>query len=56
MLYLVEARRTYEWGGYYEADSPEEAKEAAGIDMQFDTIVDEQIIAIPKIDEEESHG
>lgn len=51
MVFLVEARRTYEWGGYYEADTPEEAKQLAGIDMKFDTIVEEQMIAIPKEDE-----
>lgn len=53
MTYLVEARRTYEWGGYYEADTPEDAKQLGGIDMVFepDCIVDEQVIAIVKEDE-----
>jgi hypothetical protein len=50
-IFMVEARRTYEWGGYYEADTPEEAKEVAGIDMQFDVIVDEQMIALVVEDE-----
>ena len=50
-VYMVEARRTYEWGGYYEADTPEQAKEIAGIDMKFDLIVEEQMIAIPVEDE-----
>jgi len=55
MLYLVEARRTYEWGGYYEAETPEEAKEIAGLEMHFepDCIVDEQMIALIKEDENE---
>jgi hypothetical protein len=53
MLYLVEARRTYEWGGYYEADSPEEAKEVAGLEMHFDEVLDQQMIALVVEDESE---
>ena len=44
-LYLVEVRRTYEWGDYYEAEDEEQAMKAAALEMQFDCIVDQQVIA-----------
>jgi hypothetical protein len=53
MLWLVEARRTLEWGGYYEAETEAEAKQAAALERTFDgaDVVDEQIVCKPQPEE-----
>jgi hypothetical protein len=44
-LWLVEIRRTVEWGGYFQADTEEEAKQLAGLEATFDgaDVIDEQV-------------
>ena len=50
-LFKVEARQTMEWGGYYEADNIDEAKEKAWLDVHFDTVLDRDMIATVVEDE-----